>query len=504
MTRPVLRATADRRRLQPIVEYLRDGVILLEPDGTIGWANRAALDMHGVDELAALGRNLREYRARFRLRYRNHRRLEAGQYPLERLAAGESFDDVVVEVASVATPKRRWVHRVRGLALTDRAGRPDGLVLIAADVTDWAEAEQRFEKTFQANPAPALICRLEDLRYIKVNHGFLDMTGYAREQVLGRSLHDLDVFEQADRRELALESLEAGETIPQMEAELRLPDGGAKLVIVAGQPIELGDAACMLLTFVDLEPRRQAEQALRQSEERFAKAFRMTPVATLLCSAARLRVMDVNEAFVASLGYAAEEVRDRPLDDLDLFVDRHAGARLGERLRRNGSVRSDACQVKKKDGGVLDCLLSVETVGIQHEVCRLLVLFDVTERRRSEGELMAAIEEVMKDATWFSRSLVEKLAHVRHGRPAELAAAELAGLTARERDALSLICEGLADKEIAARLGLAPNTVRNHVAALYSKLDVHSRSEAIVWARERGLFGRLGRSTLPGRRVRRR
>ncbi|HCS43299.1 MAG TPA: helix-turn-helix transcriptional regulator, partial [Pseudomonas sp.] len=41
---------------------------------------------------------------------------------------------------------------------------------------------------------------------------------------------------------------------------------------------------------------------------------------------------------------------------------------------------------------------------------------------------------------------------------------------------------------IAARLKLATNTVRNHVSTVYSKLDVHSRSEAIVWARERGLF----------------
>ncbi|MEX5716397.1 response regulator transcription factor [Serratia ureilytica] len=47
---------------------------------------------------------------------------------------------------------------------------------------------------------------------------------------------------------------------------------------------------------------------------------------------------------------------------------------------------------------------------------------------------------------------------------------------------------GLPDKKIAARLNLALNTIRNHVATVYSKLGVHSRSEAIVWARERGLF----------------
>ena len=43
-------------------------------------------------------------------------------------------------------------------------------------------------------------------------------------------------------------------------------------MVVAGQPIEVGDEPCMLFTFADLEPRRKAETALRHSEERFAKA----------------------------------------------------------------------------------------------------------------------------------------------------------------------------------------------------------------------------------------
>jgi DNA-binding NarL/FixJ family response regulator len=137
---------------------------------------------------------------------------------------------------------------------------------------------------------------------------------------------------------------------------------------------------------------------------------------------------------------------------------------------------------------LIDCAVSADTVNIQDTACYLLVLMDITERKRTELELVSAIEEVMKDASWFSRTLIEKLANVKSINSQKLPGVSFTDLTARERDVLSLICEGLADKEIAARLKLAPNTVRNHVAAVYLKLDVHSRSEAIVWARERGLF----------------
>lgn len=155
-------------------------------------------------------------------------------------------------------------------------------------------------------------------------------------------------------------------------------------------------------------------------------------------------------------------------------------------------------RVRKKDADLLECALSADTVNIQDTPCYLLVLMDITERKRTELELVAAIEEVMKDASWFSRTLIEKLANVKKVNSPQLPSVSFTDLTARERDVLGLICEGLADKEIAARLKLAPNTVRNHVATVYSKLDVHSRSEAIVWARERGLFA--GDSGVKGQR----
>jgi DNA-binding NarL/FixJ family response regulator len=91
----------------------------------------------------------------------------------------------------------------------------------------------------------------------------------------------------------------------------------------------------------------------------------------------------------------------------------------------------------------------------------------------------------MKDATGFSRSIVEKLASLRNpgcsGRRGDMC-----DLTTREREVLSLICEGLDDKAISERLKLSANTVRNHVASIYGKTGVNRRVAAIAWARERG------------------
>jgi len=495
MSQDVLTTETNRRQLQQIIAGLSDGVILLDPDQSIRWANEAALAMHGVSRVSDLGPDAKAYTQRFVLRYRNNHRVPVDSYPINRVACGETFGDVVVEVSPTADAEERaWVHRVRSLVLADSQGEPESLVLIMDDVTDWANAEQRFEKTFAANPAPAVICRLSDLRYIKVNPGFLEMTGYARDQVIGTSTYELDVLEQAENKELAKQCLREGGTIPQMSAELRLSDGGSKQVIVAGQPLDLNDEACMLFSFVDMEPRRKTEVALRQSEERFAKAFRLSPVPILVCAAAEQVVLDVNEAFLDTLGYSSEEVLGVTMAQIDFIDDKSARTRLFAALEKTGRLDRIDVRLRKKDAGLIDCAVSAETVNIQDNRCYLLVLMDITERKRTELELVSAIEEVMKDASWFSRTLIEKLANVKSVNSPKLASVSFADLTARERDVLGLICEGLADKEIAARLKLAPNTVRNHVATVYSKLDVHSRSEAIVWARERGLFSGEWRS----------
>jgi PAS domain S-box-containing protein len=483
---------ADRRQLQQIIAGLAEGVILIDPDGSIVWANDAALAMHGVKELHELGADAEGYRARFVLRYRNHHLLEAGQYPIERLIAGEVVDGVVVGVSPTGQEETQWVHEARTLVLTTPTNTPDCLVLVLEDATRRVDAEQRFERAFNANPAPAVICRLADKRFVKVNAGFLDMTGFTSADVIDKSVYELDVLDAAERRDLAIQRLNAGQTIPQMEATLKVADGKRKCVIVAGQPIDVGGASCMLFTFIDLEPRKRAEDDLRRSEERFVKFFRLTPAPTFIHEVRGGSILDANNAFLQLSGYSADEVLGHSLLELGLW---HLPAQLRafqRAMEANDTIRDLDMRLHTKDGIVLDCSLSAGRLAVQGKDCVLGVLEDVTERKRTEEELVAAIETVMKDTSWFSHTVIEKLAALRQPARPTQASAELSELTGRERQTLELVCEGLADKEIAHRLGLSNSTVRNCVSSLYRKIGVRRRSAAVVWARQRGITGANG------------
>lgn len=113
----------------------------------------------------------------------------------------------------------------------------------------------------------------------------------------------------------------------------------------------------------------------------------------------------------------------------------------------------------------------------------LCVIQDVSSRQRPSRSLIATIEAMVADTSALGRSLLDKFTS-RGGRDSD---ALLAGLTERERDVLGLICQGRGDGEMSALLGLSPNTVRNHIAALYRKIGVNRRSAAILWAQEHGI-----------------
>lgn len=239
------------------------------------------------------------------------------------------------------------------------------------------------------------------------------MTSYARDQVLDRTVYDIDVLRGAERRDLAKERLAEGRTIPQMEAELDLPGGETKLVIVAGQPIEMGDEPCLLFTFADLEPRRRAQDALRHSEERFTRTFQMAPVPMAIGARDGHLLCKVNASFPQMTGYSPDEIIGRPLGEVGLWENAAVRRRVEAAINAGEDLRDEEVRIHAKDGAILDCIVSTEAIRLGDGACILWAMQDITQRKATEVELVEAIEAVMKDTSWFSRSVIDKLARLR-------------------------------------------------------------------------------------------
>jgi DNA-binding NarL/FixJ family response regulator len=101
-----------------------------------------------------------------------------------------------------------------------------------------------------------------------------------------------------------------------------------------------------------------------------------------------------------------------------------------------------------------------------------------------EEAVVRAIRTVMQGDTWFSRTVVEKLARPATG---EAPFTERPALTDRELEVVRLVTQGFSNKEIGEALKVKERTVEFHVGNVLRKLGVASRVEAAVWAKEHGV-----------------
>jgi len=114
----------------------------------------------------------------------------------------------------------------------------------------------------------------------------------------------------------------------------------------------------------------------------------------------------------------------------------------------------------------------------------------VVQKENAVDVLLKAIERVSAGEAWLDPSLMARvLSEVSPARNKKVdpEAAKIAALSNREREVLTLISEGLKNKEIAGRLFISEWTVRHHITSIFSKLDVSDRVDLILYSYRHGL-----------------
>ncbi len=169
--------------------------------------------------------------------------------------------------------------------IRDAAGRVTNAVIQHIDITErkqaeeaLRESEERFSKVFHSSALGIAISSMRDGRIIDVNDTLLEALGRSREEVVGRSAAEHGIWTDSTDREKMVQALQAGAAISDLEVEVRGKTGGTLWAHVSAVMIELDGEPCLLTMSWDVTEQRQAEEALRRSEQRFSKVFHTAPI----------------------------------------------------------------------------------------------------------------------------------------------------------------------------------------------------------------------------------
>ncbi|HEX9373967.1 MAG TPA: PAS domain S-box protein [Roseiflexaceae bacterium] len=270
------------------------------------------------------------------------------------------------------TGEIRWMDG-RGRVFFDPAGRPARMIGIHVDITERKQAEAEIQKLakFPAeNPNPILRIAKDGV-VLYANQASANLLECWNCSV-GRRLPDI-------WHKLILDTLDSG--LPS-EAETAC---GEHVFSLAFVPIV--DGGYVNIYGRDITERKRVEVALRQSEERFATAFRASPAALVIT---RLRdgcIIDVNASYMRLLKYRREELIGRSVTELNIYVNPDERVEFVRMLREQGSIRDYETSVRARSGEIRVVLCSFEMIKLDDEECVLSIVYDITGRKQAEEEI---------------------------------------------------------------------------------------------------------------------
>lgn len=120
-------------------------------------------------------------------------------------------------------------------------------------------SEERFAKAFNANPHPMSLATIDEGRIIEVNESFIELSGYARPDLIGRSLLEF-IWEMPLSRAELIERVRDRGVVRDLEAKIRTRSGSSRVVLLSSLMVEIGGQQCLLSVSNDITERRRAEE----------------------------------------------------------------------------------------------------------------------------------------------------------------------------------------------------------------------------------------------------
>jgi len=282
-----------------------------------------------------------------------------------------------------------------GEVLRDDNGTPCRMSGSVLDITDRKrmeeavrESEDRYRTLVELSPSGVFVfC---EGRTVYVNHrGAILMGANDPQEILERSMFEFihpDFHHEVRENVKCL--LDGRASVHSAERIYLKKDGTPVPVHVEASRITWNGTPAIIGLVSDITDRKQTEEALRASEERFARVFRTSPHPIVISEIETGRLVDVNDAAYQLLGYSREEIEGHATSlEMGIWCSVEEWTGFIDVLKRTGSVRNMEVKLRSKNGEIRQILLSSELVELNGKQCSVTVGNDITDRKRAEDEL---------------------------------------------------------------------------------------------------------------------
>jgi len=145
---------------------------------------------------------------------------------------------------------------------------------VVKDITKMKQSEEKFLKAFQAGSNLMAISTIKSGLYIDVNNMFLQVLGFTREEVIGKTSQELNIFEDKLQREIIKTGIKENGFVKDIELNIKTKTGNKLIGLFSASYIHIGDEPCWLTTMTDITERKMAEQDLAELSTRLSLATR--------------------------------------------------------------------------------------------------------------------------------------------------------------------------------------------------------------------------------------
>ena len=255
------------------------------------------------------------------------------------------------------------------------------------------ESETYYRAIFE-NTGTAMMIYKYDMSIVLVNSEFEKLSGYSREEIEHRMkwtefIHEDDLDRMINYH---FQRQVDSESVPN-NYEFRLRDRWGHIKNIFLTVALIGDNQTVVVSFMDITERKRMEQALLQSERKYMSILNTCPNEIAITTIEEGRFIDVNFQACKTLGLSYDEIVGHTSQELELWVNPQDRVELVNLLKQTGLVKNQEYTMWVHNGREITALVSAEIWDFDGTQCMILIINDISEKKKMENEL-ARLEQL--------------------------------------------------------------------------------------------------------------